>query len=356
MKATHFRSLLLIVLLLAAFGGVQARTESKEPYRVEEVTVQAGDFTVVGDLYLPAQGARHPLVVWVHGSGPMTRKLFAPLIQPQIDLFLKAGFAFFIDDIPGAGASKGEIKSVFNDRALILAKEVEALKARPDIIPDRIGVAGVSQAGIVMPLATTMTTDIAFMIAEACVAECAYKQDAFLMEHFMICEGRPAEEARKAAGLYLRRFETSDYQEYKAAAEFLNADEIVKLMELNPGIASEERFKARDKSPSKLGNYFDPMPLVAKMSFPILALFGEKDNNCDSRQGAEAYRRAFKTAAHKLNRVEMIPDANHALYEAKTGCVRELMAQVAEGKPRYGSRFLSVLAEWLDQLQRQFGS
>jgi len=45
----------------------------------------------------------------------------------------QAGFAFFIDDIPGAGSSTGTIKKVYRDRAMILCKEVETLKSRPDI-------------------------------------------------------------------------------------------------------------------------------------------------------------------------------------------------------------------------------
>jgi pimeloyl-ACP methyl ester carboxylesterase len=204
-----------------------------------------------------------------------------------------------------------------------------------------------------MPLATTLTSDIAFMIAEACVAEPAYKQDAYLLDHLMICEGRPAEEAREMAALQRRRYETDDFQEHKAAAERLNNNEYCKLIGLNnPAFSSEDKFKARDKSPSRLGSYFDAMPLVAAIRFPVLALFGEKDNNIDPGQGVEAYRHAFKTAAHPVNRVEIVPNANHMLYEAKTGCARELLAQVAEGKPRYGSKVLAILAEWLESLKK----
>ncbi len=87
------------------------------------------------------------------------------------------------------------------------------------------------------------------------------------------------------------------------------------------------------------------------MKFPVLALFGEKENNIDPIQGVGAYRLAFKTASDKLNQVALIPAANHMLYEAETGCVRELMAQVGEGKPRYGPKVLTTLAEWLERLR-----
>ena len=336
-------------------SGALAQDAQDPPYRTEEITVQAGDFTVVGDLYIPLEGNRHPAVVWVHGSGAVTRQLMVPLMKPQIEVFIKAGFSFFIDDIPGSGASTGQLGNpVFQDRALILTKEIEALKSRPDIIPTQIGMAGASQAGVVMPLASTMTSDIAFMIAEACVAEPSYKQDAYLVKHFMMCEGLPPEEAEETARMQLRRYETEDYAEYVAAAEYLANNEQCKLIGLNNPPLSEETFKSRDRSATKLGARYDPMPLVAKMNFPILALFGEKDKNIDSAQGVEAYRRAFKTAGSPLNRVELVANANHCLFEAETGCVRELMAQVGSGKSCYSPDALRTIADWLDKLKTGF--
>lgn len=344
----------IVVLCALAVSGASAQEARDSLYRTEEITVQAGEFTVVGDLFIPLAGAKHPAVVWVHGSGAITRQLMVPLIKPQIEVFLKAGFSFFIDDIPGSGASQGQMSNVFQDRALILAKEVEALKSRADIIPTQIGIAGVSQAGVVMPLATTLTSDIAFMIAEACVAEPAYRQDAYLMEQFMMCEGLSPEEAAKAARTYLQRFETKNYQEYIAAAEYLNNNETCQLMELNYPIMSEEKFKTRDRSAGRLGNYYDPMPLVARMNFPILALFGEKDKNINSSQGMEAYHAALKTGGNTLNRLERVSNANHMLFDAETGCVRELMAQVSSGEPHYNPRALRIIADWLGQLNIRF--
>ena len=354
MKANALISFFLVLLAFQGPSEGLVPAEPGPPYRVEEITVQAGDFAVVGDLYIPAKGSRHPAIVWVHGSGGMTRQNFTPLIKPQIDVILEAGFAFFIDDIPGSGASKGKIKSVYVDRAMILTKEIEALKGRPDIVQTRIGVAGMSQAGIVMPRAATLTSDIAFMIAESCVAESAYRQQAYLLEQFMICEGRSAEEASGAAALERVRYETEDYVEYVKAAEYLNNHEIYRLMELNSPLYTEERFRTRNKSADRPGSYYDPAPMLDRLEFPILALFGAKDKNIDPIQGVEAYRRAFQAAGNKLDRVELIPDANHVLYEAETGCVRELMAQVAEGRPRCGPGVLRIIAEWLEALKAEF--
>jgi hypothetical protein len=319
----------------------------------EEIIIQAGDFSIAGDLYLPAQGARHPLVVWVHGSGAITRGLMAPLIGPQIDIFLKAGFAFFMDDIPGSGASTGQITSVFTDRALILSREIEELSKRPDIIADRIGVAGVSQAGIVMPLAASMTPLMSFMVTEACVAECSYRQDAYLAEQLAICDGMSPESGADIAKAIRLRYETDSFAEYVAAAEKVNANDVCKQIGLNRPLFTEDRFKKRDKSPERLGAYFDPVPFLCKMSMPVLALFGGQDKNIDSRQGVDAYHKAL-AGRHSLTRIETIAGANHMLYLADTGCVRELMAQVAAGEPRYDPQALAIIAQWLDQLKKSF--
>jgi hypothetical protein len=171
----------------------------------------------------------------------------------------------------------------------------------------------------------------------------------------MICEGLSPEEAAKTARMQLQRYETENYEEYVAAAEYLANNEQCKLIGLNNPPLSEEQFKARDKSAAKLGARYDPMPLVASMNFPILALFGGKDKNIDSAQGMEAYRQAFKTAGNTLNRTELIANANHCLFEAETGCVRELMAQVGSGESYYSAQTLGIIADWLGQLKTRFG-
>ncbi|MBN1940316.1 MAG: hypothetical protein JW843_12075 [Candidatus Aminicenantes bacterium] len=145
-----------------------------------------------------------------------------------------------------------------------------------------------------------------------------------------------------------------NYPEYLAAVEFLAKNEYSVMIGLNSPGMSEEKFKLRDRSPAKLGSFYDPMPVVAGLPFPILALFGEKDHNINPVQGYEAYRLAFQTARNPLNRVEMISNANHSLFEAETGCVRELMAQVTGGKPLYGPEVPNIIAAWLEKLKAAF--
>ena len=343
-----FRCPLASVVLLLGFFFGPARGENKNLYRTEEIAISAGDFSVVGDLYLPLKGDRHPLVVWVHGSGPLTRKIMVPLLKPQIEVFLKAGFAFFIDDIPGAGGSKGSLSQVYRDRAMILCKEVETLRRRPDIVPEQVGVAGHSQAGVVMPLALKSSSGIAFMIAEACPAENAAEQESYLLEKYLICEGYPPEEARKAGQMNSQRYYAQNYKDYREAAEYINNHPAARLHFTQPLVAEYE-FSPRQESSAL---FLDPMKIIAETRIPVLAVFGEKDNNVDPVQGVEAYEKALKAAGNGFYRVETIPGANHMLYSAQTGCAMELMAQIQKGEPDFVAAALTVLADWLGKLRK----
>jgi len=94
------------------------------------------------------------------------------------------------------------------------------------------------------------------------------------------------------------------------------------------------------------------MKIIAETRIPVLAVFGEKDNNVDPVQGVEAYEKALKAAANGFYRVETIPGANHMLYSAQTGCAMELMAQIQKGEPDFVAAALTVLADWLGKLRK----
>jgi pimeloyl-ACP methyl ester carboxylesterase len=347
------RLLLAFTIVSMGLFQTQVRGEENGLYRTEEITIPAGDFTVVGDLYIPVTGEKHPLVVWVHGSGPLTRQIMVPLIKPEIEVFLKAGFAFFIDDIPGAGSSQGTIKKVYRDRAMILCREVETLKKRPDIIPHQVGIAGHSQAGIVMPMALKDSLAVAFMIAEACPAENSVEQESYLLEKFMVCENYPIEEAQKARQLNRQRFYTDNYSDYREAGEYINNHPAAQTLEITWPMVEETKFKPRSKTSSV---FIDPMPIIAQTKIPVLAMFGEKDCNVNPIQGVEAYNRALEAAGNQFYRVATIPNANHMLYVTEKGCAREIMSQVQKGVPDFAPETLTVLASWLEGLKGHLGS
>jgi uncharacterized protein len=87
------------------------------------------------------------------------------------DAFLSRGFATLCFDKRGVGQSTGQFINIvpqnsiaaFEDLASDMAAGVALLRSRPEIDPNRIGLAGVSQAGWIVPLAA-QKSNAAFML------------------------------------------------------------------------------------------------------------------------------------------------------------------------------------------------
>ena len=129
---------------------------------------QNGDVRLAFSLDLPSGRGPFPAVVTAHGSGPMTRQQLTWLSSR----FTQLGFAVLRFDKRGVGESTGEYRSVGvanGERMLgLLAGDVAAgvrfLRTRPEIDGRRIGLAGNSQAGWILPHAARELGDATFMV------------------------------------------------------------------------------------------------------------------------------------------------------------------------------------------------
>ncbi len=116
-----------------------------------------GDVRLSYRLDLPARAGRVPAVVFGHGSGRQDKDSCRFLA----DGFLSRGFATLCYDKRGVGESTGSFVfvgakdsiPVFDDLGSDMAAGVEFLRSHPEIDPARIGLAGVSQAGWIVPIA-----------------------------------------------------------------------------------------------------------------------------------------------------------------------------------------------------------
>jgi alpha-beta hydrolase superfamily lysophospholipase len=373
---------MILVLLMTACASPPSATPTPtvtlQPPRIEEIAFESGSFHVVGDLRLPEGVGPFPVVVFVHGSGPIDRTMFGEYM-PIMERMLRAGYATFSWDKPGTGESTGQISSnhVFAQRAQILLDAIEIMQARPDIDPQRIGLWGISQAGYVMPLALTQTKDIAFMICVSCPGMSGYDQMAFNVTAWALCSEVPEEKADQKTRLLAELDRARTYDTY---AEYLHYREVLKALaglvsapiEQWP-VLSEETWQQNPTDPEDVWN---PIEVIEQLGIPVLAIFGDQDRSVDPLQGAYAYRQALEQAGNPKSRVELFPKARHELIVSKTGCpieeefqwleqyvktlgygsVSEAEAAV-EKDPRLHGDFLTpgyldLIEEWLRDLRR----
>jgi uncharacterized protein len=134
----------------------------------EELKIPTRDATLAATLTLPAGPGPHPAVVLVHGSGKVTRTMLDWLASG----FRYAGVAVLAYDKRGVGESTGKYSSVGVKNSVemldLLSEDalaaVAALKSRKDIDPERIGLAGASQAGWIIPLAASRSASVKWMV------------------------------------------------------------------------------------------------------------------------------------------------------------------------------------------------
>jgi pimeloyl-ACP methyl ester carboxylesterase len=325
-KVLAMRSLTVLFLLILPLTSCAAPARPSPFGAVEELTFQSKQFKVVGDLRLPAGNGPFPVVLVVHGSGPATRTGPMGLYLPIMERMLQAGFAIFAWDKPGSGESTGFLSepNLRHQRAQILLDAIDLMKNRPDIDPTRIGVWGSSQAGWVIPIALTQTEDIAFVICESCAGVSGIDQTGYQKMAFGLCQDMPEEKSAERDRLLKeldqnRTFETyAGYLAYRQSMADLAA--LVSVSLDNWPVIPEEDWLA---NPIENERVWNPIPVFSQVKIPVLVILGDTDRQMDPLQAAIVYRKALSEAGNPMNRVEVLPNADHGLFTSKTGCPDE---------------------------------
>ncbi len=272
-----------------------------------EVSVTNGEVVLAGTLMQPPDGAPHPGLVLVAGSGPGERSELHEVARRFVDM----GMAVLIYDKRGSGQSGGNwITSSLTDLADDAAAAFRFLTDQPTVDADRAGYWGISQGGWVLPLAVGETSP-AFAIAVT------------------------------GGGLTPREVETARYRQLAQAAdsshgavrdaqlvldayfEYLASDRSRKsLMAVIEGYRGEAWLSALGIErviPGENNRHnwawvatFDPRTSIQQLTVPVLVLLGGKDPLTPAERTANAWRESLGPGIEH-NRVEVLDDAGHGM-------------------------------------------
>jgi pimeloyl-ACP methyl ester carboxylesterase len=87
---------------------------------------------------------------------------------------------------------------------------------------------------------------------------------------------------------------------------------------------------------------YDPAPTLRQIRLPVLAMFGELDNNIMAEKNRAAWEAALKAGNHQDHTLRILPKANHGLLEAKVGNNAEM-----KSLQRFVPAYADVVLEWL---------
>jgi uncharacterized protein len=319
-------------------GGTTRTAKRATIERRDEVKFRSGEVQLAGTLIRSANASgKLPAIVLVHGSGAQDREYVLPLAR----FLIPHGVAILGFDKRGVGASTGDWNTAsFDDLAGDVVAAVEYLKTRRDIDPTQIGVLGWSQAGWVMPQAALRSKDIAFLIGVSCAGVPAAETTLDQAMHEMTARGLPLDSVEQIVSLMRLQYQfarTGEGWEAYAAAREKMAAKMGKPPESFPGTPDAPYFQM-----IKRLYFVDPAPSLQKLQIPMLAIFGELDNNILAEKNQNAWLEAMKAGGARDYALRVIPKADHAQLDAKTGSNVE-MKSLQHVAPAY----LTTLQAWM---------
>ncbi len=309
------------------------------PYAEEEVTFEnkAAGVKFTGTLTLPKGKGPFPAAVLITGSGAHDRNESLMGHRPFLviaDHLTRNGVAVLRYDDRGVGGSTGDKMAVTSaDLAGDVLAAVGFLKGRAEIDPNRIGLIGHSEGGIIAPMAAAKSDDVAFIVLLAGPGlvgeELLYRQGE------LIARAGGADDAKVAQNRALQekmfailKKEKDD----KAARERLDAlvqEETAKLSDDDKKEAEKMKGAAQAQMKLVLTPWFrffltyDPAPTLRRLKCPVLALDGERDLQVPPKADLEAIEQALKDGGDKDATVKELPKLNHLFQTCETGAPSE---------------------------------
>lgn len=151
------------LLTLTYTAGGETLTGKRLPDLTEEVAVEArnGSISLQGTLTYPEGDGPHPLLIWVPAGG--SSQFRGNLFDDFIKLLPYYGMATLVYDKRGCGASSGDVATAtLQDFASDARAWLLAAGKWPRIDQRRLGLAGIDQAGSVIPLVAAQSDKPAY--------------------------------------------------------------------------------------------------------------------------------------------------------------------------------------------------
>lgn len=336
--------------LRLARGAAEAPRRPQEPqppfpYEVTEVRVpndSAPGVTLAGTLTRPSGPGPFAAVVLVSGSGPQDRDESLLGHKPFLvlaDHLTRQGIAVLRYDDRGVAESTGDFNTATSeDFASDALAIVRYLRGVPEIDPERIGIIGHSEGGLIAPMAANRSTSVSFIVLLAGPGLTGEEILILQQELILRANGATPEALASARATQARLFEVlreeRDVEKARARIEALileSLDSMTSEERRQAGIdaAGGEEVVARAQAAQVTTPWFrfflfhDPAPVLRDVDVPVLALFGERDLQVPAEQNAAAVRAALDAGGNRARTIEILPGLNHLFQEAETGSPNE---------------------------------
>ena len=313
------------------------------PYDAEDVRFSNRDALIelAGTLTLPRSPGLHPAAVLISGSGPQDR---------DETLLGHRPFLLLADHLTRQGIAVLR----FDDR--------DYLTARAEIDPERIGLVGHSEGGLIAPMVAARSPDVAFIVLLASPGtlgiEVMQRQTELMM--------RASDASERTVGVVLDMQSTLHEIVVEESSNGLPhhfhgraAPRIREVMRTALGSLSEQERMALGVGHTEVAIRetirrwtspwlrflltYDPLHTLERVAVPLLALNGDKDLQVWHEQNLPPIEAALRRAGNGDVTTRTLPNLNHLFQTAVTGTVDEY-GRIEE---TFAPIALSAISEWI---------
>lgn len=318
------------------------------PYREEEVGFDsAPGVKLSGTLTTPPGAGPFPAAVLITGSGPQDRDESLLGHQPFLvlaDALTRRGIAVLRYDDRGVGRSTGNhAAAVSADFAVDAAAAASFLRMRSEIDPRRIGLIGHSEGGLIAPMVAQLDPKIAFLVL---LAGPAVPGHALMNAQRRAISGvmgiSPQVAARNEA--VVARIDSLIAESKDVTVANAEVLKILTAAAVEAGVDPKVVIAQSALLTTPWYRAFvayDPVPALARLRIPVLALHGSNDLQVVPAQNVPAMRAALRRD-HAAQVVEL-PGLNHLFQTSATGDPREY-GRIEE---TFAPVALKTIADWV---------
>jgi len=314
------------------------------PYRAEDVAYMnpTSGLKLAGTLTLPRGEGPFPVAVLITGSGPQDRDETLFDHKPFLvlaDALTRRGVAVLrVDDRGVGGSQAGDFFSATTaDFATDVAAGVAYLRGRKDIDPDRVGLIGHSEGGVIAPLVAAKDPRIAFVVL---MAGTGVPGDQILPRQYhdiYAASGAGETVAAKQADVI-----AAANAIVRTEPDQIKAQPLL-IKTLTEGSGAQNARALTDLMNSTWYRAFvtlDPAKALAQVRAPVLAINGDKDVQVSAQVNIPAIKAAL--AGNPDATTLVLPGLNHLLQTARTGAPSEYAAIEETLAPSA----LSTIVDW----------
>jgi pimeloyl-ACP methyl ester carboxylesterase len=315
---------------------------------------------LAGTLTLPEGDGPFPVALLISGSGPQDRNEEIMGHKPFLvlaDYLTRRGVAVLRFDDRGVGESGGDFASATTlDFTRDVLAGVEYLKTRPEIDPNRIGLIGHSEGGLIAPLAASQSSDVAFIVLMAAPGttgeEITMQQVELLLKASNVPDSVIAQQLEMQAAIFDIVRDVQDVEQTVEELKSILLAPYATLSEEEKAALGDVETQVMLEISQLLSPWYqffmtyDPQPTLRQVTCPVLAINGSKDVQVPADPNLKLIEQALKEAGNENVTIVELPDLNHLFQTAQTGLpdeyysIEETMSPVA----------LEVMGDWLVEI------